>query len=106
MGFAQRVSQKAHARVKGFIYWINELIAESHETQPHEVIEKIVSETAYEDWLQNVSGSEKQVEQRMANVNEIIDWTRRLYEDGQGKETLAEIMAHMCLMDLLERNQE
>jgi ATP-dependent DNA helicase Rep len=42
----------------------------------------------------------------MANVNEIIDWTRRLYEDGDGKESIDEIISHMCLMDLLERNQE
>ncbi len=106
MGFAQRVSQKAHARVKSFIFWINQLIQQSHETSPQEIVERIVTETAYEDWLLNISASEKQVEQRMANVNEIIDWTRRLFEDGEGKETLGEIIAHMSLMDLLERNQE
>lgn len=106
MGFAQRVSQKAVARVQGFIYWLNELILASHEVKPHELVERVVKEIAYEDWLLNTSASVKQAEQRMGNVNEIIDWTRRLYEDGAGKETLAEIIAHMCLMDLLERNQE
>lgn len=106
MGFAQRVSQKAVARVQSFIFWLNELMLASHEVAPHELVQRIVTEIAYEDWLLNVSASAKQAEQRMANVNEIIDWTRRLYEDGEGKETLAEIIAHMCLMDLLERNQE
>ena len=106
MGFAQRVSQKAAARVKHFIFWMNELMQASQEMTPHALVEKIVTETAYEDWLLNISSSEKQAQMRMANVQEIIDWTRRLYEDGEGKETLAEIIAHMCLMDLLERNQE
>jgi len=106
MGFAQRVSQKAVARVTNFTFWINELMLASHEVKPHELVERIVTEIAYEDWLLNICASSKQAEQRMANVNEIIDWTRRLYEDGEGKETLAEIIAHMCLMDLLERNQE
>jgi len=106
MGFAQRVSQKAVARVKSFIFWLNELMQASHDTKPHALVERIVTEVAYEDWLLNISSSEKQAQMRMANVQEIIDWTRRLYEDGEGKETLAEIIAHMCLMDLLERNQE
>lgn len=106
MGFAQRVSQKATARVQGFIYWIKDLMLACQTEKPHHLIDRVVTEIAYEDWLHNTSSSEKQAERRMANVNEIIDWTRRLYEDGEGKETLAEIIAHMSLMDLLERNQE
>ena len=106
MGFAQRVSQKALTRVQGFMSWINELIRASYEVKPHEIVDRIVTEVAYEDWLLNTSSSQKQAENRMSNVQEIIDWTRRLYEDGEGKETLSEIIAHMCLMDLLERNKE
>ena len=106
MGFAQRVSQKAVARIQGFIFWINELMHASNDVKPHEIVERIVTEIAYEDWLKTIASSEKQAEQRMSNVNEIIDWTRRLYEDGEGKENIAEIIAHMSLMDLLERNQE
>lgn len=106
MGFEQRVSQKALTRVQGFIFWINELMHASHEVKPHELVDRIVTEVAYEDWLLNTSSSQKQAESRMSNIQEIIDWTRRLYEDGEGKETLAEIIAHMCLMDLLERNKE
>lgn len=106
MGFAQRVSGKAANLIKGFVFWINELITSSHDSKPHALVERIVTEIAYEDWLKNICSSEKQAEQRMANVHEIIDWTRRLYEDGEGKENIADIIAHMCLMDLLERNQE
>ena len=106
MGFAQRVSQKAVARVENFIHWIKDLMQASNEVAPHVLVERIVTELAYEDWLLNTSASPKQAEMRMGNVNEIIDWTRRIYDDGEGKETLAEIIAHMCLMDLLERNKE
>ena len=106
MGFAQRVSQKAIARTQGFMHWINELIEAAKTIAPHHLVERIVTEIAYEEWLKTIASSEKQAEQRMANVNEITDWTRRLYEDGEGKESIDEIISHMCLMDLLERNQE
>ena len=106
MGFAQRVSKKAVKRLEQFTYWIRELAQASLELAPQELVQRVVTETAYEDWLLNTSSSQKMAEQRMQNVNEIIDWTRRLYDDGEGKESLAEIIAHMSLMDLLERNQE
>jgi len=106
MGFSQRVSGKAATLVNSFVAWLNELIISSHVTKPHALVERIVTEIAYEDWLKNICSSEKQAEFRMANVHEIIDWTRRLYEDGEGKEGIADIISHMCLMDLLERNQE
>jgi len=106
MGFAQRVSGKAASLIQGFIAWLNDLIVSSHDTKPHAMVERIVTEIAYEDWLKNICSSDKQAEQRMSNVHEIIDWTRRLYEDGDGKETIGDIISHMCLMDLLERNQE
>ena len=106
MGFAQRVSQKAVARVQHFIFWLKDIMQASHDVAPHELVQRIVTEIAYEDWLLNTSSSAKQAEMRMANVTEVIDWVQRLYDDGDGKETLSEIIAHMCLMDLLERNQE
>jgi ATP-dependent DNA helicase Rep len=88
------------------MFWLNEVMQASQEVKPHELVERIVTEIAYEDWLKTITSSEKQATQRMANVNEVIDWTRRLFEDGEGKEDIAEIIAHMSLMDLLERNQE
>jgi ATP-dependent DNA helicase Rep len=46
-------------------------------------------------------------DKRMENVQEVIDWIKRLHNDGEGKhQELADIVAHMSLMDILERNQE
>lgn len=106
MGFAQRVSKKALKRLEQFTYWITELSNASLETPPHELVQRVVTEIAYEDWLLNTSSSQKMAEQRMGNVNEVIEWIGRLYDEGEGKEDLSEIIAHMCLMDLLERNKE
>ena len=106
MGFAQRVSKKALKRLEQFTYWINDLSQASLDVAPHELAQRIITEIAYDDWLLNTSSSAKMAEKRMENVNEVISWTQRLYDDGEGKETLAEIIAHMSLMDLLERNQE
>ena len=89
-----------------FTDWIEYLIREVDNIAPHQFIKQIISNINYEDYLLNSSSSPKTAERRMENVNEVITWVERLYDDGEGKDTLGEIVAHMTLMDLLERNSD
>ena len=105
-GFAQRISSRAKMNLERFTDWIEYLIREVDNIAPHQFIKQIISNISYEDYLLNSSSSPKTAERRMENVNEVITWVERLYDDGDGKETLGEIVAHMTLMDLLERNSD
>ena len=105
-GFAERVSARAKMNLERFTDWVDGLIREADNMAPHNFIRKIITDIDYEDYLLNTSGSPKMAERRMENVNEVIEWVKRLYDDGDGKETLSEIVAHMTLMDILERNNE
>ncbi|MCK5901657.1 MAG: ATP-binding domain-containing protein, partial [Cocleimonas sp.] len=105
-GFAQQITGSAKARLDRFSYWVNEQIQANQILEPPVLTHKIIIETNYAEWLQHTSTSPKMAERRMQNVNEIIDWVKRLYNSGEGKETLAEIVAHMALIDILERNKE
>ena len=106
LGFAQQITARARARLERFTYWINEMILLNRELEPHVMVNKIIIETDYAQWLEHTSSSPKVAERRMQNVNEIVDWVKRLYNNGDGKETLADIVSHMALMDILERNKE
>ena len=77
----------------------------NRELEPHAIVNKFIAETDYAEWLQHTSNSPKMAERRMQNVLEIVDWVKRLYNDGEGKETLSEIVSHMALLDILERNK-
>ena len=105
-GFAQRISSRAKLNLERFTDWVERLIRDVDNVAPHEFIKKIISNIHYEDYLQNSSSSPKTAERRMDYVKEVITWIERLYDDGEGKETLGEIAAHMTLMDLLERNSD
>lgn len=106
MGFAERISSKSRQRLEHFTYWLNDLIELNKTEHPANVVKRIVTDIHYEDWLLQNSSSPNMAEKRMANVYEVVDWVNKLYDDGMGKETLAEIVAHMSLVDLLERNSE
>jgi ATP-dependent DNA helicase Rep len=106
MGFAQQISARAKARLARFTDWVNEMTLLNRELEPQAVVNKVIIETNYADWLQHTSSSPKMAERQMQNVNEIVDWVKRLYDDGEGKETLSDIVSHMALMDILERNKD
>ncbi len=106
LGFAQRISTKARQRMDTFTDWLQHMIHANTEYEPAALVRRIVNDIDYEDWLLQNSSSPKMAEKRMANVWEIVDWVTKLYDDGVGKETLADIVAHMSLVDMLERNSE
>lgn len=106
LGFAQRISAKAQQRVETFCFWLQEMMRAAEGADPSTMVRQVINDTAYEDWLKNTCNTPKQAESRMKNVWEIVEWVRKLHNDGAGKETLSDIIAHMSLVDMLERNSE
>lgn len=106
LGFAQRVSAKAQQRVETFSFWLHEMVRAAEGSEPTKIVRQVITDTGYEDWLKNTCNTPKQAEARMKNVWEIVEWVRKLHDDGAGKETLSDIIAHMSLVDMLERNSE
>lgn len=106
LGFKDRVSAKAHQRLSYFSDWIYDLTRQLIDKPPHQTVLRIIKDTSYEDWLRNTSKSPKAADSRISNVMEVVDWVKKLYDDGDGKEDLSDIVAHMSLVDMLERNSE
>ncbi len=104
LGFTQRISARSQQRVETFLFWLTEMLGQADNSEPANLIRKVISDIAYEDWLKNTCNTLKQAEARMKNVGEIVEWAQKLYIEG--KETLGDIVAHMSLVDLLERNSE
>ena len=106
LGFAQRISAKATQRIETFCFWLHEITRAAENADPTSIVKQVINDIGYEDWLKNTCNTPKQAESRMKNVWEIVEWIRKLHDDGAGKETLGEIIAHMSLVDMLERNSE
>jgi len=105
MGLASVLNERARGRLQEFHDWIQLLARHAEQEDPVVAVKKLIHEIDYEQWLFAQSGDEKQAERRMANVMELVDWLGRLHKDEKG-DTLADLVAHMALMDILERNNE
>jgi len=105
MGLTQLLNERAVTKLQNFTNWINLLSDNARRGNPVDVARDMVNEIAYQNWLEEQCSDLKIAEKRMENVFELLDWLSRLYKNEKG-ETLGELVAHMSLMDILERNKE
>ncbi len=105
MGLSTILNERALNKLQNFTNWINLLSDNAERGDPIEVVRDMVKDIGYMNWLEEQSSDIKIAEKRMENVHELTDWLARLYKDEKGKN-LGELVAHMSLMDILERNKE
>jgi ATP-dependent DNA helicase Rep len=105
MGLSQVMNERAINKLQNFTNWVNLLSDNAARGNPVEVVKDMINEIGYQHWLEDQCSDLKVAEKRMENVYELTDWLARLYKDEKGK-TLGELVAHMSLMDILERNKE
>ncbi len=104
-GLREVLNERAFNKLENFTNWITLLSDNAERGDPVKVARDMVEEIGYEDWLKDQCSDLKIAERRMENVYELLDWLSRLYKDEKG-ENLGELVAHMTLMDILERNKE
>ena len=105
MGLTTILNERAITKLQNFTNWINLLSDNAERGNPIEVVNDMVKDIGYQNWLEEQSSDINIAEKRMQNVYELTDWLARLYKDEKGKN-LGELVAHMSLMDILERNKE
>ena len=106
LGLEQFLNEKGVQRVRRFTQWLVETGDRAERGDPIAAVKDVIREINYEAWLNDSSKDLKQAEKRMANVWELVTWMQRMYENSQEDKTLSELVNHMSLMDMLDRNDE
>lgn len=104
-GVKEFLTDRVWKKLTGFTQWIEKVAEDAERGNPVQVARSMLEEIGYELWLFEQCKDDKKAERRMKNVNDVLDWLQRIADKEKG-ETLAEMVAHMCLMDILERNNE
>jgi len=107
LGLMQKLSGKALERLQKFTGWVVDTTDRLRRGDTFAVIEQVIDQIGYEQWLRENSTSRESAERKMKNVNELIEWLKRIAgTENEVQKPLAEIVAKIMLMDILERNQE
>ena len=105
MGLAEHLSNRARMRLQRF----TDIIAEYHRRIDNEtplaLVRELVRSIDYENWLSEISSNETIADRRRENINELIEWIGRLAKKDPA-QNLSDMLAHMLLMDIIERNSE
>ena len=113
MGLTQRLSEKSIHRLQKFHDWVLDTARQIDQGDMFKVIEEFILQIGYEQFLKEESKSKESADRKIKNVYDLVEWLKRIAEknspseDGHSsKAPLADIVAKIMLMDIMERNQE
>lgn len=106
LGLDQHLSERALQRLRRFTEWVVDISDRAHRGDPVAAARDVLKEIHYEEWLKDQANDPKTAERRLVNVNELLAWLQRMADEPEGEKSLADMVARMTLLDMLERNEE
>ncbi|CAG7857368.1 ATP-dependent DNA helicase Rep [biofilm metagenome] len=107
VGLGQHISDKAQIRLQKFHDWIMHIAELIEREECFKIIQEMLDDIGYENWLRENAKSVDSAERKIKNINELIDWLKRIATKDEFEEKpLADVVANILLMDILERNQD
>lgn len=107
LGLAQVLPENAVKRLRHFGDWLADVADRASRGDTFAVLDEFIAGLGYEDWLREISTNDAQADRRMGNVRELLDWLRRIAKDDEGQDkTLAETVARVMLLDILDRQED
>jgi ATP-dependent DNA helicase Rep len=107
LGLTQRLSEKSILRLQKFYDWVLDTATQIERGDTFVVIEQAINHIGYEQFLKENSKSSESAARKMKNVNELVEWLKRIADkDTDVQKSLAEMVSKIMLMDIMERNQE
>ncbi len=106
LGLETVLTSRSLQRLREFARWRERLARQAETASPVAAVRQLLDDIAYSDWLKQTSTTETAATRRLENVDELLSWLTRLQdEDGKGRD-LAQLVAHLTLMDIIERQDE
>jgi ATP-dependent DNA helicase Rep len=106
LGLQTLLAERPHARLQEFARRIGHFTRQAASEDPVKAVRSLLNEIDYLDWVRENSSSDAVAERRMDNVNDLLEWLNALQNGELQEKTLGEMVNHLTLMDVLERQNE
>ncbi len=102
---ANAVSSKAFTQFSYFGKWLSKLSERAESESPIEVIRELLTDIAYDDWLDQTSKDPVAADRRRKNVADLIEWISRMHAKDKDAN-LGELLRKIMLLDILDSKSE
>jgi ATP-dependent DNA helicase Rep len=106
LGLAEHLNRGILERLQAFSGMIDHYTRVAHEQSITEGLEKLLAEIDYDDWLRQQSSNDKATQRKQENLQELVNWLLKLQQDENRGNDPGELVNHLTLMDVLERQEE
>ncbi len=105
-GLEEHLSSRPRERLQQFSHWFQQIQQRAESDDPIGVIRTLLQDIDYRGWIDDNSANRESAKRRWDNVEELIIWLNNLHKGELQEKTLAEMVNHLTLMDVLERQNE
>ncbi len=102
---AARLATRPLRMLTAFAEWVTEFADRAAHAEPMTVVDGVLEAIDYRQWLDDTSRDPDQADRRWANIEELLDWLRRAQAREEGHPALADLVARLSLMDILDRTR-
>jgi ATP-dependent DNA helicase Rep len=106
LGLATQLPDKYRQRLERFHDWLSATTQRIAQGDTFSEFSAVLQEIGYEQHIKEDSKSKETADRRLRNVHELIAWLKRLAEQDGTEKSLADVVAKIMLLDILERNAE
>lgn len=106
IGLGEMLAARPLGRLREFAGWVRALARRAHDDPPVDCVRQLLDDLDYRDWLAQTSSSGKIAERRWENVGELLDWLQKLQREDRPEADLEQLVKHLSLMDIIERQDE
>ncbi|NEX20996.1 UvrD-helicase domain-containing protein [Thiorhodococcus mannitoliphagus] len=104
-GLAEHLSERQRNRLGAFVDLIREHRRRSAE-DPVGGVRALIETIDYYAWLREHASSQRVAERRYENVGDLLEWLGKLQKGDFHDKGLADMVGHLTLMDVLDRQEE
>ena len=101
----QFLQPKRQAAIREFQHWLGVMMERALTDPPIQLINDILNDIGYEEWVTKQSASPEQAEMRWRNVEDLLNWVKSIVKKDDDKK-LADVVATISLMGILEKNND
>lgn len=101
----EHLNARQRARLSSFATLITAHRRHS-DTDPVGGMRALIETIDYSSWLRENASSQQVAERRYENVTDLLDWLGKLHKGDFQHKGLADMIGHLTLMDVLDRQEE